>query len=157
MPRISRRLGAPAAGTSLLVVQALGTAGIAVLGGAVGVITAFGVVMTVHGGANAVHQGILHRSVTGPDGRATVASANSLMGSAGGAVGGIALGALADATTLTTAVLGGAAALALAAPLYLRTRPPAARPGPGEPAVATSATALRAHRRVRGGPEPTSV
>ena len=40
-----------------------------------------------------------------------------------GWVGGITRGALADATTLTTATLAGAALVAAAGPLYLLTRP----------------------------------
>jgi DHA1 family tetracycline resistance protein-like MFS transporter len=62
---------------------------------------------------------MLHRAVVGPSTRATVVSANSLTAQTGGALGGIALGALADATSLTTASLAGAAVLAVAAPLYL--------------------------------------
>jgi predicted MFS family arabinose efflux permease len=62
---------------------------------------------------------MLHRAVVGPSTRATVVSANSLTAQTGGALGGIALGALADATSLTTATLAGAAVLAIAAPLYL--------------------------------------
>jgi predicted MFS family arabinose efflux permease len=70
-----------------------------------------------------VHQGLLHRAVPDPRQRATVASANSLAGHLGGALGGIALGVLADATSLVVGILAGAALLLLAAPLYLRTRP----------------------------------
>ena len=69
-----------------------------------------------------MHQGLLHRAVEGGSHRATVVSANSLTAQSGGAVGGIALGALADATSLTTAMLVGAAVLASAAPLYLAGR-----------------------------------
>ncbi len=77
--------------------------------------------MAVHGAANPVHHGMLHRAVLGPSTRATVVSANSLTAQTGGALGGIALGALADAAGLTTATLAGAALLASAAPLYLIT------------------------------------
>ena len=44
---------------------------------------------------------------------------NSLTAHAGGMVGGIALGALADATSLTTAIVAGAVILSAAAPLYV--------------------------------------
>jgi DHA1 family tetracycline resistance protein-like MFS transporter len=123
VPALTRRIGAHRSGTALLAIQAAGVVAIALLGGPAGVIGAFTVVMIVHGAANPVHQGLLHRAVTDARQRATVASANSLTASIGGAVGGIALGALADATTLSTAILAGAAALALAAPLYRRTTP----------------------------------
>ncbi len=49
----------------------------------------------------------------------TVVSANSLTARTGGMLGGIALGTLADVTTLTTAIVVGAVILAAPAPLYL--------------------------------------
>lgn len=122
VPALARRIGPHRSGTMLLAVQALGVVAIALLGGPAGVIGAFTVVMVVHGAANPVHQGLLHRAVTDPGQRTTVASANSLTASVGGALGGILLGALADATTLSTAILAGAATLALAAPLYRLAR-----------------------------------
>jgi predicted MFS family arabinose efflux permease len=75
--------------------------------------------MGVHGAANPVHQGLLHRAVVDPQSRATVVSANHLMAQTGGLLGGIALGLLADATSLTIAIIVGAVILAAAAPLYL--------------------------------------
>lgn len=122
VPALTRRVGAAVAGAWMRVAQGLTTAGIALAAGSVGVIGAFLLTMALHGAANPVHQAILHRSVEGPTHRATVVSANSLTAMGGGAVGGVALGALADASTLPLAILVGAVALALPAPLYLTTR-----------------------------------
>lgn len=119
VPALSRKVGAPMAGALLRVGQGLTVVGIALGAGPIGVLIAYVLTMAVHGGANPVHQGLLHRAVTDPSRRATVVSANSLTAQSGGALGGIALGALADTTTLSTAMLVGAAILAAAAPLYL--------------------------------------
>jgi predicted MFS family arabinose efflux permease len=72
-----------------------------------------------------VHYGMVHRAVESSH-RATVVSANSLTSQVGGALGGIVLGALADATSISTAMLVAAVVLAAAAPLYLVGR--SARP-----------------------------
>ena len=118
-PALARRLGAARAGAVLRIVQGLTVVGIGLATGPIGLLAAYLATMVVHGAANPVHQGMLHRAVLGPSSRATVISANSLTAQTGGALGGIALGALADAASLTTATLVGAAVLALAAPLYL--------------------------------------
>jgi predicted MFS family arabinose efflux permease len=117
-PTLTRRLGAAQAGAMLRVTQGVTVVAIALASGPIGVIAAYLATMGVHGAANPVHQGLLHRAVTGPSHRATVVSANSLAAQGGFAVGGIALGALGDLTTLTTAMLLGAVILAAAAPLY---------------------------------------
>lgn len=126
-PALVRWLGATSAGAAMRVAQGLTVVAIALAAGPVGVIAAYLVTMGIHGAANPVHQGLLHRAVTGPTHRATVISANSLTAQTGGAAGGIALGVLADATTLSTAMLTGAAVLAAAAPLYLLAGRAAAR------------------------------
>lgn len=118
-PFLAARLGAAGAGAVLRVVQGLTVTGIGLATGPIGLLTAYLATMAVHGAANPVHQGMLHRAVLGPSTRATVISANSLTAQTGGALGGIALGVLADAASLTTATLAGAAVLAVAAPLYL--------------------------------------
>lgn len=118
-PSLAARLGAARTGAVLRIVQGLTVVGIALATGPIGLLAAYLATMAVHGAANPVHQGMLHRAVLGPSTRATVVSANSLTAQTGGAVGGIALGVLADAASLTTATLAGAAVLAVAAPLYL--------------------------------------
>lgn len=122
VPATVRRLGAPRAGAALRVAQGLTVVGIAVAAGPLGVVVAYLATMGVHGAANPVHQGMLHRAAPASH-RASVLSANSLTGHAGGAVGGIALGALAGAISLPVAVLVSAGILAAAAPLYLMARP----------------------------------
>lgn len=143
VPAVTRRLGAAYAGAGMRVAQGLTTAAIALAAGPIGVVAAYLVTMGIHGAANPVHQGLLHRAVDGPSHRATVVSANSMTALGGGALGGIALGALADATDLTTAIVAGAAVLAAAAPLYLFTRArgtgPAAQVGGDTPSRSGSA------------------
>ena len=62
---------------------------------------------------------MLHRGVVDANTRATVVSVNSLTAQTGAMLGGIALGLLADATSLTVAIVVGAVILSAAAPLYL--------------------------------------
>lgn len=123
VPLVTRRLAPRHAGPVLLGLLAVGVVGIALTPTAGLVVASFVVTMTMHGAANPVHQGLLHRAVTTPGNRATLVSVNSLVASLGGTVGGITLGALADATTLATATLAGAALVAAAGPLYLLARP----------------------------------
>lgn len=117
---LARRITAPWAAVATRVLQGVTVVGIALFGDAVMVAIAFVATMAVHGAANAVHQGLLHRAVVGPERRATVVSANSLCASVGGAVGGIVLGVIADVIALPVAILIGAVILVLPAPLYLR-------------------------------------
>ena len=134
-PALARRTGAPFAGAAMRVAQGLAVAGIALAAGPAGVIVAYLATMAIHGAANPVHQGLLHRAISDPGRRATMLSVNSLTGQLGGAAGAIALGLLADATSLRVSILTGAAILALAAPLYLVAR----QPRPHELATTTAA------------------
>ena len=61
---------------------------------------------------------LLHREVDGPH-RATVLSLNSMVGQPAGALGAIMLAALADGTSISTAMIVGGIICALAAPLYI--------------------------------------
>jgi sugar phosphate permease len=87
-------------------------------GGATGLLLAYVATYWVHGVTAPVHYGMVHRAVASSH-RATVVSANSLTSQLGGALSGITLGLLADATSITTAMFVAAAVLASAAPLYL--------------------------------------
>jgi MFS family permease len=128
IPHMTRRLTPRITAAALRIAQGAAVVGLAVVTGPVGLVIAYVLTMGVHGAANPVHQGLLHRAVVDPSSRATVVSANSLTGQTGGMLGGIALGALADAAGLTTAILVGAGFLAAAAPLYLiRDRRPEIR------------------------------
>jgi MFS family permease len=128
VPLASRRIGAPWTGATLRVLQGATVVGMALLAGPVGVLAAYLLCYVVHGAANPVHMGLLHRQVDGPY-RTTVLSLNSMVAQPAGALGLLVLTALADATSVSTAMLVGAAVLAAAAPLYLVAR----RPTPTRP------------------------
>ena len=123
VPLLTRRLRPRHAGPMLLALLAGGVVVIGTAGTAALIVVGFVATMAMHGAANPVHQGLLHRAITAPENRATLVSVNSLTASLGGTIGGIGLGVLADATTLTVAGLAGAAVIAAAGPLYLLTRP----------------------------------
>ncbi len=130
IPRITRRYGERATAAAMRVLQGATIAGMGLFGGVTGVLAAYLANYLVHGAANPVHQGLLHRQVTSAH-RTTVLSVNSMVSHPAGAVGGIVLGAVADGAGLTPAMLIGAAVLALAAPLYL-VRPRTGRSTPIE-------------------------
>jgi MFS family permease len=117
-PWLVGRFGAPVAGCALRLLHGLTVLGMAVAFGPVGLIGAYLATYFVHGASAPVHYGMVHRAVESRH-RATVVSANSLTSQLGGALSGIALGALADATSLSTAMTVAAVVLASAAPLYL--------------------------------------
>jgi hypothetical protein len=117
-PWLVRRLGSGPAGCALRVLHGLAVAAIGLVSGVVGVVTAYLANYWAHGATAPVHYGMVHRNVTAAH-RATVVSANSLTSHVGFAIGGIALGALADAASITTAIVAGGAVLAAAGPLYL--------------------------------------
>ena len=119
IPLLTRRWRPAYAGASLRIAQGLTVLGIAFAAGPVGVVAAYVLTIGINGASDPIHQGMLHRAVMDPGGRATIVSVNSLTAHAGGMLGGIALGRLADTTSLTTAMVAGAAILSAAAPLYL--------------------------------------
>lgn len=115
---LSRRIGVAPTAAAMRLLQGTTVVGMGVLGGSVGVITAFLACYAVHGASNPMHRTLLHRHIEGPN-RATVLSIDSMAGQPAFAVGLLALGALAEGTSVTTAMIIGAVALAVAAPLYL--------------------------------------
>ncbi|MFC0005305.1 MFS transporter [Micromonospora siamensis] len=117
-PFLLRRFGAAPAAGLLRILQGATVVGMALLAGPVGVLIAYLACYTVHGASNPLHYGLLHRQVDGPY-RTSVLSLNSMMSQPGGAIGMVALTALADATSVSLAMLVGAVVLAVAAPLYL--------------------------------------
>ncbi|MEV8505989.1 MFS transporter [Actinoplanes sp. NPDC051475] len=121
VPVLARRIGAPWTGFTLRILHGITVAGMALLAGPVGVIAAFLLCYTVHGAANPVHSGLLHRQVEGPY-RASLVSLNSMVAQPAGALGLVVLTAIATQASLVVALLVGAAVLALAAPLYLVAR-----------------------------------
>lgn len=120
-PWLGRRLGMATAAALMRVLQGVTVAGIGLLGGVLGVVTAYLACYVVHGAANPAHLTLLHRQVDGPR-RATVLSLSSMVAQPAGALGTVALTALADAASLGVAICAGAVVIAVAAPLYLPAR-----------------------------------
>lgn len=118
IPLLTRRIGARWTGFALRLAQGATVAGMGLLGGPAGVLTAYLLTYTVHGAANPVHAGLLHRQVDGPH-RASLISINSMVSQPGYALGLITLTAVAGSVSVPAAMLVGAVALAAAAPLYL--------------------------------------
>ncbi|MFG3707597.1 MFS transporter [Micromonospora sp. NPDC047670] len=145
-PLLLRWLGAAPSAALLRILQGVTVVGMGLLAGPAGVLVAYLACYTVHGASNPLHMGLLHRQVDGPY-RTSVISLNSMMGQPGFALGAIVLTALADAVSVSTAMLVGAVVLAVAAPLYLpawragRHPAPAANTGPASGAVPATGSA----------------
>ncbi|MEV1146403.1 MFS transporter, partial [Micromonospora sp. NPDC049799] len=107
VPLLTRRLGAPAGAVLLHVVQGVTVVGMALLAGPVGVLIAYFLCYAVHGAANPVYKGLVHRQVDGPH-RTSVLSLTSMVAMPSAAAGGVALGAVADRASVSTAMLAGA-------------------------------------------------
>jgi MFS family permease len=118
VPWLGRRVGLAPAAASLRVLQGIAVVGIGFAAGVPGVIAAYLAAYLLHGASNPIHMTLLHRQVGG-EFRATVSSLNSMAGLSAAALGLIALTALAEATSLSTAMYVGALVLAAAAPLYI--------------------------------------
>ncbi|GAA1623848.1 MFS transporter [Georgenia ruanii] len=118
VPLLAGRLGFARFAALTRLLQAVTVVGIGLFGGVVGVVTAYLACYVVHGAANPAHMTLLHRQVDGAR-RATVVSLNSMAAQPAGALGAVALTALADAASVGVAVCLGAVVLVLAAPLYL--------------------------------------
>jgi MFS family permease len=117
--------GGPARlGVVLRVAQGAAVTLMALGGGPLGLVTGYLGFYLVHGSANVVHYGMVHRLVDA-DHRTTVISANSLAMRLGGIAGSVGLGALAAAAGIPAALAVAAVVLAAAAPLYrVAGRPP---------------------------------
>jgi DHA1 family tetracycline resistance protein-like MFS transporter len=118
VPLLSRRLGARWTGFTLRVVHGLTIVGMGLLAGPAGVIGAFLLCYAVHGAANPVHSGLLHRQVEGAY-RTSLLSLNSMVASTGFAIGSVVLTLMAAQAGTSAAIVAGAVLLAAAAPLYL--------------------------------------
>ena len=114
----SRDAGVPArAGFTLRIAQGAAVLAIALVAGPAGLVAGYLGFYVVHGTANAVHYGMVHRLV-GPEHRTTIVSANSLTSRMGGLVAAVGLGAIANAHGIPAACIVAAVVLAAAAPLY---------------------------------------
>ncbi|GIF13261.1 MFS transporter [Actinoplanes teichomyceticus] len=117
-PLLIRTAGAAWAGFTLRIGQGLTIVAMGLLAGPAGVITGFLLTYAVHGAANPVHAGLLHRQAEG-EYRTSLLSLNSMVGQPGFAIGAIVLTAVAQSVSVSVAVVTGAVVLAAAAPLYL--------------------------------------
>ena len=117
-PWLIRRVGTAPTAALLRVVHGTFVVLMGLFGGVAGVIVAYLVSYAAHGAANPPHMSLLHRQVGG-EVRATAISINSMMAQAAGAVGVIALTAVADQESARVAMYLGGAVLAIAAPLYI--------------------------------------
>ena len=102
----------------LRVAQGAAVAVMAVVGGASGLVTGYLAFYLVHGAANVVHYGMVHRMVDAAH-RTTVLSAHSLAGRLGAVGAGAGLGALAGSAGVPAALAAAAVLLVAAAPLYV--------------------------------------
>ena len=122
VPLLSARWGVAITAGVLRVAQGIAVLGMGLLAGPVGVLGGYLAAYAMHGAAGPVHTTLIHREVTSEH-RSTVMSMNSMVAHPAFAVGLILLTALASGGSTSFAIVVGAIALAVAAPLYL----PAAR------------------------------
>lgn len=115
---ISRRTGVARSAAILRILQGLTIVAMGLFAGPIGVVTAYLACYVVHGASNPMHMTLLHRQVDGPH-RTTVLSMNSMVSQPAGAIGAIVLAALADGTSIGTAMVVGGVICAMAAPLYI--------------------------------------
>ncbi|MFI1992747.1 MFS transporter [Actinoplanes sp. NPDC020271] len=118
IPLLVRRVGAAWTGFALHILQGLTIVAMGLLAGPAGVITGFLLTYAVHGAANPVHAGLLHRQAEG-EYRTSLLSLNSMVGQPGFAIGAIVLTSLAQSVSVGAAIVAGGVVLAAAAPLYL--------------------------------------
>jgi len=115
---VSRRIGVARSAAALRILQGVAIAGMGLLAGPVGVVTAYLACYVTHGASNPMHTTLLHRQVAAGN-RTTVLSMNSMISQPAFAIGAIVLAALADGTSVSTAMVVGGIACAVAAPLYI--------------------------------------
>ena len=115
---VSRRIGVARSAAVLRVVQGATVIAMGLLAGPIGVLVAYLACYLAHGASNPMHSTLLHREVDGPR-RTTLLSINSMVAQPAGALGGIVLAGLADATSISLAMVVGGVICAVAAPLYI--------------------------------------
>jgi MFS family permease len=128
---VSRRIGVARSAALLRIVQGLTIVAMGLIAGPVGVVAAYLGCYVAHGASNPMHTTLLHRQVAGSH-RTTVLSMNSMVSQPAFSLGAITLAALADGTSVATAMVVGGIICALAAPLYI----PAWRQERASPVVA---------------------
>ncbi|MEO5833949.1 MAG: MFS transporter [Nakamurella sp.] len=115
---LARRWGVARSAALLRLVQGATVVTMGLVGGVVGLLTAFLACYLVHGASNALHSTLLHRQV-GPEHRATVVSINSMVSQPAASVGILVLTALAGGSGIGVAFVVAGIVIAVAAPLYL--------------------------------------
>ncbi len=135
---LSRRIGVARSAAALRIAQGATIVLMGLIAGPVGIVTAYLACYIAHGASNPMHTTLLHREVDGPH-RTTVLSLNSMVGQPAAALGAIVLSALADGTSISTAMIVGGVICAMAAPLYIpawRAERARTAAGIGRPATA---------------------
>jgi predicted MFS family arabinose efflux permease len=115
---LSRRIGVARSAAVLRVVQGLTIVAMGVIAGPIGVVAAYLGCYVAHGASNPMHTTLLHRQVDSSH-RTTVLSMNSMVAQPAASLGAITLAVLADATSVSVAMVVGGIVCAIAAPLYL--------------------------------------
>jgi MFS family permease len=133
---VSGRIGVARTAAALRVAQGATVVAMGLLAGAAGVVIAFLACYATHGASNPMHTTLLHRQVDEGH-RTTILSLNSMVAQPAAAIGMIVLAALADGTSVATAMIVGGIVCALAAPLYLPAR--RAEVAAGEPRLEAAA------------------
>ena len=118
---VSNRIGVARTAGLLRIVQGMTVVAMGLLAGVAGVVIAYLACYAAHGASNPMHTTLLHRQVDEGH-RTTILSLNSMVAQPAGALGLILLAALADATSVATAMVLGGLICAAAAPLYLPAR-----------------------------------
>ena len=115
---LSDRIGVARSAALLRIGQGATIVAMGLVAGPIGAVIAYLACYMTHGASNPMHTTLLHREVDGPH-RTTVLSMNSMIAQPAGALGAITLSALADGTSISTAMIVGGIICALAAPLYI--------------------------------------
>ncbi len=115
---VSNRVGVARSAAALRILQGITVVAMGLLGGVVGLVTAYLACYLAHGASNPMHSTLLHWQVDARH-RTTVLSMNSMVSQPAGAIGAVVLTAIASGTSLSTAMIVGGIACAAAAPLYL--------------------------------------
>jgi hypothetical protein len=114
---LSRRVGVAWTAIASALARAAFTVVMGLTAGAVGLITAFLLVYTLHGTGGPSHATLLHRQAETRN-RTTVLSMNSMVAGGSFSLGLLALGPLADATSTSTGIVVAGALSVLGAALY---------------------------------------
>ncbi len=118
---VSNRIGVARTAGLLRIAQGLFVVAMGLLTGVAGVVVAYLACYAVHGASNPMHTTLLHRQVDEGH-RTTVLSMNSMAAQPAGSLGMVVLAAIADRSSVSTAMLIGGLVCAAAAPLYIPAR-----------------------------------